>query len=205
MNKNQQRRKQSEEKLLNAFETVLMRDGLSKIKVNAIVKEAGVGKGLLYDYFDGLEGLAKAWTQWTKFHGQRDMVTTESEEDFSKHSKAEQISHINQSYATMVKDSRMAQQLLRTEVIADEPLNPVLKSIKNRIGKAHEDLFMSDPYFTGPEPMSVLMILHAASNYLALRAASEPNFNGVQLDTDEGWDMMMGMIDQVAKLLDKDD
>jgi len=199
---NEERRERSENKLLNAFETVLMRDGLAKLKVNAIVKEAGVGKGLLYDYFTDLEGLAKAWAQWTKFNTRTEDITAESAEKFSSRKKSEQISLINKNYATMVKESPLALQLLRTEVSESEALNPILKRIKNKIGQAHENLFMSDPYFTQPEAMSVLMILHAASNYLALRAVSEPNFNGIQLDTEDGWQQMMSMIDQVSELLD---
>lgn len=199
---NVERRERSEKKLLNAFETVLMRDGLAKLKVNAIVKEAGVGKGLLYDYFNDLEGLAQAWAQWTKFNTKTEDITGEPVADFSQRPQNEQISLINQNYATMIKDTPLALQLLRTEVSESESLNPILKRIKNKIGQAHEELFMSDAYFGQQDALSTLMILHAASNYFALRAVSEPNFNGIQLDTEQGWQQVMSMIDNVARLLD---
>jgi AcrR family transcriptional regulator len=53
------RRESSENKLLNAFEKVICRNGVENIGVNAIIKEAGVGKGLLYEYFGSLDGLAE--------------------------------------------------------------------------------------------------------------------------------------------------
>jgi AcrR family transcriptional regulator len=46
--------------LVRAFDTVLARAGWEGIGVNAVVQEAGVGGNLLYRYFGGLGGLAKA-------------------------------------------------------------------------------------------------------------------------------------------------
>ena len=51
----------TEAALLDAFEAVLLRDGLRNLSVNAVVEEAGVGKPLLYRYFGDLDGLVRAW------------------------------------------------------------------------------------------------------------------------------------------------
>ena len=54
-------RSTTEEALLDALETVLQRDGLRQLSVNAVVEAAGVGKPLLYRYFGDLQGLVQAW------------------------------------------------------------------------------------------------------------------------------------------------
>jgi len=49
--------------LLDALEKVLVRDGIRQLSLNAIVAEAGVGKPLLYRYFDNLPGLLATWVE----------------------------------------------------------------------------------------------------------------------------------------------
>jgi AcrR family transcriptional regulator len=56
-----------EQQLLKAFDRLLQEQGAHRLRVNAIVKEAGVGKNLLYAYFGGIEGLAKAWAEAADF------------------------------------------------------------------------------------------------------------------------------------------
>ena len=50
----------TQQRIIDAFERVLLRDGVAGVGINAIVAEAGVGKGLIYHHLDGLEGLAEA-------------------------------------------------------------------------------------------------------------------------------------------------
>ena len=66
-NKHQIRREATEEAILDAFERVLLRDGARDLTLNAVMKEAGVAKPLLYKYFGDLTGLARAWGKKRKF------------------------------------------------------------------------------------------------------------------------------------------
>ena len=59
--KKQKRREETEETILDAFETVLMRDGAHKVTLMSVANEAGVTKVLIYRYFDDLVGLIKTW------------------------------------------------------------------------------------------------------------------------------------------------
>ena len=63
----QERRVRTEEALLDAFQTVLVREGANNVTVQAVADEAQVAKTLIYRYFDGIGGLIKAWA------GQRDV------------------------------------------------------------------------------------------------------------------------------------
>ena len=57
---------------------------------------------------------------------------------------------------------------------------------------------MENAEFHTPEAMAKVFVLQAAANYLAMRANTSPNYNGVMLDTDEGWDQIMAMFAVVA-------
>ena len=58
-----ERRQATENKILDALETVLVRDGIRQLSLNAIVEEAEVGKPLIYRYFRNLPGLLTAWVE----------------------------------------------------------------------------------------------------------------------------------------------
>ena len=55
------KREATEAALIDAFGRVVQRSGLRNVGVNEVIKEAGIGKALLYRYFGGLPGLVKAW------------------------------------------------------------------------------------------------------------------------------------------------
>ena len=105
------KRQATEQRIIKAFEKVLRRDGAEKLGVNAIIKEAGVGKGLLYDYFGGLEGLAEAWVKNTDFVPSMEDIVGEPLETFREKSTAECIGQIHVNYATMLKQDKLAGQL----------------------------------------------------------------------------------------------
>ena len=55
------KREETKQKLVEALEEVVLRDGFEKLGINRIADEAGVGKDLIYRYFDGLPGLVNHW------------------------------------------------------------------------------------------------------------------------------------------------
>ena len=59
----QERRVRTETRLLEAFETVLVREGVGGVTVQAVATEAEVAKTLIYRYFDDIGGLIKAWAK----------------------------------------------------------------------------------------------------------------------------------------------
>lgn len=57
---NQQRREESRARLLDSAMTLFAQHGYSETSVKMIAQHAGVSQGLLYNYFDGKEGLLVA-------------------------------------------------------------------------------------------------------------------------------------------------
>jgi len=53
----------TKERLLEAVDDVLARDGFNGLGINALAREAGVDKVLIYRYFGGLSGLLKAYAE----------------------------------------------------------------------------------------------------------------------------------------------
>jgi AcrR family transcriptional regulator len=57
----------TEERILAAVGQVLARAGFAAVGVNAIAREAGVDKVLIYRYFGGLPELLRAWGESGRF------------------------------------------------------------------------------------------------------------------------------------------
>ena len=56
-----------------------------------------------------------------------------------------------------------------------------------------------------PDNTALIFVLQAASNYLALRAQCAPIYNGIDIQEEEGWELMMEMIARVAALGESED
>ncbi len=188
------------QRIIDAFESVLLREGVAGLGINAIVSEAGVGKGLIYHYFDGLEGLAQAWMESADLRPSAEDIAGGSLEDFQQLPASERLAKICGNYATMLRNRPAACHILTDDLNPGPALPALLEGVRTRLGESHEALIMQDPAFHSDEAMAKAFILQAAGNYLALRANSSPNFNGVQLNSDEGWQMIVDMLERVARL-----
>ncbi len=192
------KRAATEKRIVDAFEKVLKRDGISNVGVNAIIKEAGVGKGLLYEYFGGLDGVADAWVDRSHFIPDPEEIAGKPLDQFLEQSLADQIRDIHINYASMLRKNPLAQEIFAEEL---QPSNKISKSaehIRNQIGITHERFFTELTPVADPDYHALIFTLHAASNYLALRSRTSPIFNGIDISKDEGWEMLMGMLSTVV-------
>jgi AcrR family transcriptional regulator len=188
----------TQQRIMDAFEIVLLRDGVSSVTVTAVGAEAGVGKGLVYHYFEGLEGLAEAWMQRADLKPTPEDIAGEALDSFRKLPPLERLARIHSNYATMLKNKPAACQILVEDLQPGSSLPGILDQVRKHMGESHEALVTQDVDFNNPDAIAKSFVLQAAANYLALRAHSSPNYNGLQLDTDEGWSQMMAMLETVA-------
>lgn len=199
LSRQKQKRLDTEAKLLKAFEKVLKRDGFQNLGVNAIVKEAGLGKGLIYDYFGGLDGLADAWAKKAHFVPEIEEIAGGDVEEFKDKPLAQQISEVHKNYATYLKNNPFAIELYAEELQKKSSFKKGASHLRNQIGTTHEKFFTEITPITSQDDVALIFILQAAANYLALRAKRSPHYNGIMINTEEGWGQMMDMIDVVCE------
>jgi AcrR family transcriptional regulator len=184
------KRKATKQRILNAFESVLLREGTHGLGVNAVLKEAGVGKSLLYLYFGGLEGLASSWLNQPSVNTRAQVAPHKT----TPAPRAEQIQHFFIDYANMLKKNGAFCQILGDELNKTGDHELGLQQFRTQLGKVLQG-FYSDSELSDDEDLTALLfILEAATNYLALKASFSPNFNGINIANDEGWGQVMDMI-----------
>jgi AcrR family transcriptional regulator len=196
--KGKSKRLATENKIIKAFEKLLKKHGLGKVGVNAIIKEAGVGKGLLYEYFGGLEGLTDAWVEKSHFIPDLEEISGGPVEEFLEKPMHEQIKDVHVNYATSLKNNPLALEIFADELHQSAKLSSSIEHLRLQIGKTHEQFFTELNPVQDPDDVALIFILQAASNYLALKSRTSPNYNGVMLDTDEGWQSLMDMFGRVV-------
>jgi AcrR family transcriptional regulator len=200
----QARRVRTETAIMNAFETVLLREGAGGVTVQAVAKEADAAKTLIYKYFDGMDGLIKAWAK------QRDIFLPLTEL-FPDPAAAANTMHTDPyGFAKMqiikqaqhMRDHPVYIELCLAELSGSGPVVDALLALRHERNEA-ESKALGETLDGSSMPMLLpIMLLPAAITYLAMRARKSPLFAGmIHLDTDEGWASMMVAVEQVIDLI----
>jgi AcrR family transcriptional regulator len=200
----QPRRIRTEQAIMDGFETVLIREGAARVTLQAIATEAGVAKTLIYKYFDGMEGLIKAWAQ------QREIFLP-LEELFPDPDAAVESLHSDPYAFAKMQILKQAEHMRRhpvyielclAELSGSGPVIDALLELRHERNEA-ESKALGETMDGASLPMLLpVMLMPAAITYLAMRARKSPFYAGmIQLDTDEGWDSMMAAVEQLLDLI----
>lgn len=189
----------SRKALLDAFEMLLSRQGVGEVGVNAVLETAGVGKQLLYRYFGDLQGLAIAWSQ-----ERRDPLSLGDRQrrlanEIRALPREQRIAEILVDYASMLREHPWAIQVLLAEMSHPDSLGKSMREIRREIGLTHEALLLDTGSMTGNTALAQAFVLHAAAAYLAMRAKLAPDYNGLDLASEDGWSAAMDLLRRAGK------
>ena len=190
----------TEDKLLDALETVLVRDGIRHLSLNAIVNEAGVGKPLLYRYFGNLPGLLSAWVKrrGPQPAGEPEATSTLGADDTNHTEFLAELANQMVASADQLRDQPVLLEMLAEELTANSELTEPFAKARRRQSKRFVRAMLTDPRYTDQKIRGRIILLYAAINYLAMRARRSPNFMGLRLDTRSGWEEAMEMVRELV-------
>jgi AcrR family transcriptional regulator len=192
------RRENSERRIVEAFGRIVARDGLYQVRVNKLMREAGVGKKQLYQYFGDLSGVARAWTA----AGMPAPVPPSAEP--TRHTRAgsrvTRLTLLLRDYAEALRSNPAIFASLHAELGGPRDLRQPFDEIRAGLLREQVQYFLENPYMRAEEYTALYSVLYAAINYLALRARFAPAFNGLDLSTPAGWTSALGMVETVAAM-----
>lgn len=173
-------------KIIRALGTILAHEGFAAVGVNAVAREAGVDKVLIYRYFDGLPGLLRAffyqgdyWPTIGELIGGN--LTEIGRMDRRELSKAILLGHLRE-----LRKRPITQEIMRWEQIERNKLTDELARLRETQGLEIMDLLPQKGDAWGRDLNAVAALLTAGITYLILRAKTADEFNGVPLHTEEG-------------------
>ena len=187
-------REQTEEKILEAVGSIIENQGFEKVGINAIATEAGVSKMLIYRYFGGVEELIAQYLIQKDYWANTDvaMINPEAVGDSIKSMFRRQVEQL--------RNDITLRRLYRWELFTD---NQNIRQLRNRREENGCRLIKMVSALTGcpdAQVAALASILSASISYLALLEDQCQSYNGICLQTDEGWNQLMQGVEMIIDL-----
>jgi AcrR family transcriptional regulator len=189
------KREATEALLIEAFGRVVQRSGLRNVGVNEVVKEAGVGKALLYRYFGGLPGLVAAWGQQTRLWPLLADLAPLSSNARGSSAPGDHLKRIVVRNANVHRADPLRIEMLADELMTPTAISGALSEIRQQLGRDHAAIFAGNAAFRDHHMLMVVMM--AAASYLAMRAVKAPRFMGEDLANQVTWARVMQEIESI--------
>ncbi len=194
------KREATELSIIEAFDRVARRDGLRNVRVNDVIKEAGIGKGLLYSYFGGLPGLIQAWGRHYRLWPSQEELVGTGAGNGPPPDPAEQIKQLVINHATCLKEHPIRIQLLAEELLNPTPISSALSDVRRQLGREHRAAFKRMAFLHDEDYRTLTIVMMAAASYLAMRAARGLPYMGEPLKTKADWNRLMGRFARIIEL-----
>lgn len=187
-------REQTEEKILEAVGSIIENQGFEKVGINAIATEAGVSKMLIYRYFGGVEELIAQYLIQKDYWANTDAVIINPE------AVGDSIKSMFRRQVEQLRNDVTLRRLYRWELFTD---NQNIQQLRNRREENGCRLIKMVSALTGcpdAQVAALASILSASISYLALLESQCQSYNGICLQTDEGWNQLMQGIEMIIDL-----
>ncbi len=181
-------------RILAAVGTMIVRDGLSAIGVNALAREAGCDKVLIYRYFGDLEGVWAAYAAQSDFWWSVEELTRGI--DPSRLTLPEAMKTILRRHAEGLRARPVTLAVLAAELTNRTRLVVALEAVRER--RALElSKWIAERYPPPPaaDLEAVGMLIGVAINYLAVRARAIRVMGGVKIRSEADWERILAAVD----------
>lgn len=189
-------REATERRILEATGRLLARDGFRGLGVNAVAREAGADKVLVYRYFGGLAGLLEAYARSADFWpAEEELAPAATDPD-----PATMVATMLAGLARGLRRRAATRNILAWELVEQNPLAERTAEARERAGLR---LLARLPANLAPgiDLPAVAAVLSAGLTYLVLRSRTAPAWLGVSLRGEKGWRRLERAADTVVRAL----
>lgn len=174
-------------RILAAVGQLLAESGFKQLGVNAIAREAGVDKVLIYRYFENLPKLLQTfgqegdyWITAEELIGDPATAQADTLEDW--------MALLLVRFLHDLQERPITQEILRWELLEGNELTRELANVRDRSAQASL-AFLAQQYGFPPERdiPAISAVLIAGLVYLVLRTKANPTFLGIDFSSQEGW------------------
>jgi AcrR family transcriptional regulator len=185
-------------RLIEAVGSLLAREGFKGLGVNAVAREAGVDKVLIYRYFGGLPELIVAFGREGNFWPSIKELAGGDVEAYSRLPVIEQLSQLSRNFMNAIRTRPITQEILAWEMIERNELTAELETIRENTMMNFFDLFFPATD-KGTDVAAIGAIIGAGVSYLVCRGRQISIYNGVDLQSEAGWQRLEKAIDTMIK------
>ena len=177
-------REQTRANILRALGRLLAHSGFREVGVNAVAREAGVDKVLIYRYFGGLPELIHAFAEDQAYWPVLADIAGESGKSHTEANDPARAKQMLLAFGHALRKRPLTQEIMRWELLERNALTDALARHREEQG---EKLFQSLDKLTGIDLRAIGSLLAAGLTYLTLRAKTVDLYNGLQLNSEKDW------------------
>lgn len=183
----------TEQRILDAVGKILLEQGYPAVGINAIARQAGCDKVLIYRYFGGFDELLLAFAETTTLWWEVDEIITETEADCAAIPLPDYLQTLLDRYVASLEARPLALEIMAWEMSEQNNLTAVLARTRSERGMQLVKRIRA--YYRQPniDIGGILGVFGAAINYLVIRT----RMHSRQYKTEEWWRLQQ----TIAKLL----
>lgn len=180
-------RGQTQQILIGGVGRVLAKDGFVGLGINAIAREAGVDKVLIYRYFDGLPNLLKAYGQSGDFWPSVEEVLGPDENALHALPLAQRTATIVMRLLDALRKRPQTIEILAWEAVQQNALTESLAEIREQWSREVITRMLPDSVKDEDDVLALASLLVGGFQYLLIRSRNTKVYGGIALNTEDGW------------------
>lgn len=191
-------RELTEKRILEAVGSIIENDGFEKIGVNVIAQRAGVAKMLIYRYFGGVDELIAQYLLRKDYWANTDIGIIKPSDIGGS------LKRLFREQIIRLRSDITLKRLCRWELTTE---NENISRLRERREQNGCNLIKIISQLTGShnsEVASLATIISTSISYLVLMEEQNPIYNGIDLQSDKGWEQIVKGIDLIIDLWIKD-
>lgn len=174
-------RARTRRRIIEAVGRLLARQGFQGVGVNAIARESGCDKVLIYRYFGGVQELLRAYAAEGDFWPTVQHLIGDAPPATPN---AELARRALGGLLRWLRRHPLTQEILRWELLERNELTECLTRYREEFGRQLMEAFAPEP---GLDLEAVGSLLAAGITYLVLRSKPADVYNGLRLDSEQDW------------------
>lgn len=186
-------RETTEKRLLATIGQMIAEQGFEKIGINAVASRSKTSKILIYRYFGSLEGLIAEYIRRHDFWLNYSFELAENEPvvEAAKRIFRQQIRHL--------RENPTLRRLYRWELSCHNDTIARLREQRERIGLELIRRISTLLVIPEKDVAAASTIITAAITYLVMLEDFCPVYNGIEINTDKGWEELGNSIDNILE------
>ena len=189
-------------RLISAVGSLLAKKGFKGIGVNAVAREAGVDKVLIYRYFGGLPGLISTFGKEGDFWPSSLELAGGDLQRFSHLPLEKRLSELGSNFIQALRKRPLTQAIMAWEMIESNELTEELERVREQsIMEFFQMFFMKDQVQI--DLQAIVMLIGAAISYLVTRSNNIDLYGGLEIGSDQGWQRIEHAISAICSSIVK--
>lgn len=193
-------KEETKARILAAVGKLLAESGFRGLGINAIAREAGVDKVLIYRYFEGLPFLLQCFAKEGGYWPTADELVGD-ESAVKAETLADWMAYLLSRFSDDLQERPMTQEILRWELLEGNELTRELANVRDK--QALDSLRFLEAKGSFPPDQdipAISAVLVAGVVYLMLRTKSSDTFMGIDFSSPTGWQRIEAALESIIQL-----